>query len=51
MHKPGDRLAEEKSPYLLQHVYNPMNWFPWSDESFDRAKTENKPVFFSIGYS
>jgi uncharacterized protein YyaL (SSP411 family) len=46
-----NRLAKEKSPYLLQHQYNPVNWFPWSEEAFEKAKQENKPVFLSIGYS
>lgn len=46
-----NRLFREKSPYLLQHAYNPVNWFPWSDEAFDKARTEDKPVFLSIGYS
>lgn len=46
-----NRLAKEKSPYLLQHAHNPVNWFPWSEEAFDKAKQENKPVFLSIGYS
>ncbi len=46
-----NRLAKEKSPYLLQHAYNPVDWFPWSDEAFAKAKAENKPVFLSIGYS
>ena len=36
-----NRLVHEKSPYLLQHVYNPVNWFPWSDEAFDKARTVN----------
>ncbi|GAB7056049.1 MULTISPECIES: thioredoxin domain-containing protein [unclassified Paenibacillus] len=49
-HKPN-RLANEKSPYLLQHAYNPVDWYPWGKEAFDRAKKENKPVFLSIGYS
>ncbi|NGQ95741.1 thioredoxin domain-containing protein [Brevibacillus sp. SYP-B805] len=49
-HKPN-RLANEKSPYLLQHAYNPVDWFPWSDEAFEKAKRENKPIFLSIGYS
>lgn len=49
--KVPNRLAQEKSPYLLQHAYNPVNWFPWGDEAFQTAKTENKPVFLSIGYS
>ena len=46
-----NRLANEKSPYLLQHANNPVNWFPWGDEAFQIAKAENKPVFLSIGYS
>ena len=41
----------EKSPYLLQHAYNPVNWFPWSDEAFEKDKSEDKPIFLSIGYS
>ncbi|OAS13954.1 thioredoxin domain-containing protein [Paenibacillus oryzisoli] len=47
----SNRLAEEKSPYLLQHAYNPVDWYPWSEEAFSIAKHENKPVFLSIGYS
>ena len=46
-----NRLIEEKSPYLRQHAYNPVDWFPWSDEAFEKAKIENKLVFLSIGYS
>ncbi len=46
-----NRLANEKSPYLLQHKYNPVNWYPWSDEAFNKAKSEDKPVFLSVGYS
>lgn len=46
-----NRLATEKSPYLLQHANNPVNWFPWSEEVFEIAKRDNKPVFLSIGYS
>jgi uncharacterized protein YyaL (SSP411 family) len=46
-----NRLAKEKSPYLLQHQYNPVNWFPWSDEAFETANRDNKPIFLSIGYS
>ncbi|MPM13409.1 hypothetical protein SDC9_59766 [bioreactor metagenome] len=46
-----NRLVHEKSPYLLQHAYNPVNWFPWGDEVFDKARQEDKPVFLSIGYS
>ncbi|HUH66400.1 MAG TPA: thioredoxin domain-containing protein, partial [Syntrophales bacterium] len=46
-----NRLIHEKSPYLLQHAYNPVDWYPWGDEAFDRAGKENRPVFLSIGYS
>ena len=46
-----NRLAKEKSPYLQQHANNPVNWFPWSEEAFEKAKEENKPIFLSIGYS
>ncbi len=46
-----NRLINEKSPYLLQHAYNPVNWFAWSDEAFEKAKSEDKPIFLSIGYS
>jgi len=50
-HRHTNRLAREKSPYLLQHAHNPVDWFPWGDEAFARAKAENKPIFLSIGYS
>jgi len=46
-----NRLAKESSPYLLQHAYNPVDWFPWGQEAFDKAKKEKKLVFLSIGYS
>ncbi len=46
-----NRLAREKSPYLLQHATNPVDWYPWGEEAFERARRENKPVFLSIGYS
>ncbi|MCI0450701.1 MAG: thioredoxin domain-containing protein [Chlorobi bacterium] len=46
-----NRLIGEKSPYLLQHANNPVNWYPWGEEAFETAKKENKPVFLSIGYS
>jgi uncharacterized protein YyaL (SSP411 family) len=46
-----NRLAKEKSPYLLQHAHNPVDWYPWGDEAFEKAKRENKPVFLSVGYS
>jgi uncharacterized protein len=47
----SNRLIEEKSPYLLQHAENPVDWYAWSDEAFERAKNENKPVFLSVGYA
>ena len=46
-----NRLAKEKSPYLLQHAHNPVDWYPWGSEAFERAKAEDKPIFLSIGYS
>ncbi len=46
-----NRLIKEKSPYLLQHAYNPGDWYPWGKDAFEKAKKENKPVFLSIGYS
>ncbi len=46
-----NRLINEKSPYLRQHAYNPVDWYPWSKEAFEKAKREDKPVFLSIGYS
>lgn len=51
MDRKPNRLINEKSPYLLQHAYNPVDWYPWSDEAFERAKKEDKPIFLSIGYS
>ena len=47
----ANRLQNEKSPYLLQHMDNPVDWYPWCEEAFRRAKQEDKPVFLSIGYS
>lgn len=47
----ANKLIKETSPYLLQHAYNPVNWYPWKDEAFSKAKAENKPIFLSIGYS
>ena len=44
-------LINEKSPYLQQHAHNPVNWYPWGDEAFEKARKEDKPVFLSIGYS
>ena len=49
--KKANRLINEKSPYLLQHAYNPVDWHPWGEEAFQKAKEENKPVFLSVGYS
>ena len=46
-----NRLINEKSPYLRQHAYNPIDWYPWGEEAFNKASKENKPVFLSIGYS
>ena len=46
-----NRLVNEKSPYLLQHAYNPVDWFPWGQEALDKAKAEDKPIFLSIGYA
>jgi uncharacterized protein YyaL (SSP411 family) len=50
-HKHTNRLINETSPYLLQHAHNPVDWYPWGEEAFERAKQEDKPVFLSIGYS
>ncbi|XP_048970025.1 spermatogenesis-associated protein 20 isoform X2 [Canis lupus baileyi] len=49
--KVPNRLINEKSPYLLQHAYNPVDWYPWGQEAFDKARKENKPIFLSVGYS
>ncbi len=46
-----NRLAEEKSPYLQQHSTNPVDWYPWGDLAFNKAKKEEKPIFLSIGYA
>jgi uncharacterized protein len=48
---PANRLIDEKSPYLLQHAYNPVDWRPWGEEAFEAAREEGKPIFLSIGYS
>ena len=48
---PKNRLALEKSPYLLQHSENPVDWYPWGSDAFEKARKENKPIFLSIGYS
>ena len=47
----ANRLIDEKSPYLLQHAYNPVDWYPWGEEAFEKARREDKPIFLSIGYS
>ena len=49
--KISNRLINEKSPYLLQHAHNPVDWYPWGEEAFEKAKAEDKPIFLSIGYS
>ena len=46
-----NRLADETSPYLLQHAENPVDWYPWGEEALERAKAEDKPIFLSVGYS
>src|ERR1044071_8638708 len=51
IHSHTNRLAREKSPYLLQHQHNPVDWYAWGDEAFAKARTEDKPIFLSIGYS
>ena len=54
MSDPGarpNRLAREKSPYLLQHAFNPVDWLPWGEEAFARARAEDRPIFLSIGYA
>lgn len=50
-HKYNNKLIQEKSPYLLQHAHNPVDWYPWGGEAFARAIAEDKPIFLSIGYS
>lgn len=49
--KKPNRLINEKSPYLQQHAYNPVEWYAWEDEAFEKARKENRPIFLSIGYS
>lgn len=51
MEQKPNRLIREKSPYLLQHAHNPVDWYPWGQEALNRAKAEDKPVFLSVGYS
>ena len=50
-HHHTNRLVNEKSPYLLQHAHNPVDWYPWGEEAFEKARSEDKPIFLSIGYS
>src|SRR6185437_12568206 len=49
--RPTNRLADETSPYLLQHAHNPVAWYPWGPEALAKAKAEDRPIFLSIGYS
>ena len=46
-----NKLITEKSPYLLQHAENPVDWYPWGEEAFEKARMEDKPIFLSVGYS
>ncbi len=46
-----NRLAKETSPYLIQHAHNPVDWYPWGEEALDRARSEDRPIFLSVGYS
>jgi uncharacterized protein YyaL (SSP411 family) len=46
-----NRLIQEASPYLIQHSSNPVDWHPWGEAAFEKARRENKPVFLSVGYS
>src|SRR2546421_13061611 len=50
-HMTSNRLANESSPYLLQHAHNPVDWFAWGAEAFEKARREDKPIFLSVGYS
>lgn len=50
-HRFTNRLINEKSPYLLQHAHNPVNWYPWSEEAFEESRENDKPIFLSIGYA
>src|SRR5215467_4080896 len=50
IHRYTNRLIHAKSPYLLLHARNPVDWYPWGDEAFEKARKENKPIFLSIGY-
>src|SRR5215510_7457342 len=46
-----NRLINETSPYLLLHAHNPVEWYPWGEEAFEKARSENKPILLSVGYS
>ena len=46
-----NHLKDQTSPYLIQHMYNPVDWYPWDEEALAKAKEQNKPIFLSIGYS
>lgn len=46
----ANRLIESKSPYLLQHAYNPVDWYPWGEEAFEKARKEKKMILLSVGY-
>ena len=48
---PTNALSNEQSPYLLQHAHNPVDWMPWGPEAFDKARSQHKPIFLSVGYS
>src|SRR5262249_41404560 len=49
--RPANRLPPQTNPYLRLHAHNPVDWYPWGPEAFDKAKAEKKPIFLSIGYS
>ena len=51
LHEHTNRLIHETSPYLLQHAHNPVDWYPWGEEAFQKARSENKPILLSVGYS
>src|ERR1700730_11609492 len=50
-HSHTNKLIHETSPYLLQHAHNPVDWYPWGPEAIEKARSENKPIFLSVGYS
>ena len=51
MNKKANHLIDESSPYLKQHAYNPVDWYPWGEEAIQRARKEKKPILLSIGYA